>query len=89
MQDCLMVSVYSQSSVGEHTSHASEKLAGKALYLAAWEGNKLVALEKVEHTLAKQVCDYAYVVAKVEAIPKVNTFVPVLAVILRKRLQYP
>ena len=89
MQDCFMVSVYSQSSVGEHTSHAGKKLPGKALNLAAWEGNKLVALEKVEHTLAKQVCDYAYMVAKVEAIPKVNTFVPVLAVVLRKCLQYP
>ena len=64
-------------------------MPGKALNLAAWEGNELVALEKVEHTLAKQVCDYANMVAKVEAIPKMNTFVPVQAVVLRKCLQYP
>ena len=80
---------YPQGSDGEHTSYAGEKLSGKALDLAAWEGNKLIALEKVEHTLAKQVCDYAYMIAEVEAISKVNTFISVLAVVLRQRLQYP
>ena len=77
---------YPQGSGGEHTSYAGEKLPGKALDLAARKGNKLVALEKVEHTLAKQVCDYAYMVAKVEAIAEVNTFVAVQAVVLRQRL---
>ena len=80
---------YSQGSDGEHTSYAGEKLPSKALDLAAREGNKLVALEKVENTLAKQVCDYAYMIAKVEAIAKVNTFIPVQAVVLRQCLQYP
>ena len=85
----LRFSGYPQGSDGEHTSYAGEELPGKALDLAARKGNKLVALEKVEYTLAEQVCDNAYMVAKVEAIAEVNTFVPVQAVVLRQRLQYP
>ena len=84
-----MFSGYPQGSDREHTSYAGEKLPGKALNLAARKRDKLVALEKVEHTLTKQVCNYAYMIAKVEAIAKVNTFIPVQAVVLRQRLQYP
>ena len=50
------------------TCDAGKKLLRKVLYLTARKGHKLVALQKIENTLPKQICDNAYVVSKVETL---------------------
>lgn len=69
------------------TGYARQELPGKALYLATREWNKLIAFEEVEDTLAKEIGNDADVVPKVEAIPKMYTFVAVVSVVVRERLE--
>jgi len=71
------------------TSNARQQLAGKVLNLAVGEGNKVVALEKVEDALAKQVHNYAYVAAVVEAVAQVDASVSVLLVVNLERGEHP
>lgn len=61
----------------ELTSHAGEKLTSERLNLTAREGNKSVALQKVEDALSQQICDNADVVAEVKTIAKVNALVAI------------
>lgn len=71
------------------TSNAGEQLAGKVLNLAVGEGHKVVALKKVEHALTKQVHNYAYVAAVVEAVAQVDASVAVLLVVDLERGEHP
>lgn len=71
------------------TSNAGEQLAGKVLNLAVGEGHKVVALEEVEDALAKQVHNYAYVAAVVEAVAQVDASVAVLLVVDLERGEHP
>lgn len=50
------------------TGDASEELPCEALYLAAREGHKSVALQKVEYALAKKIGNNTYVISEIEAI---------------------
>ena len=78
---------YADKGAGPLTSNAGKKLPGKALYLAAWERHEPIALEKVEDTLSKQVCDNAYVIAEIEAVPKMYAFVSILSIIMGQCLE--
>ena len=49
--------------------------------MTAGERNKLVALEKVEDALPKQIRNNAYVISKVKSIPKMYAFVAVVLVV--------
>ena len=69
------------------TGYARQELPGKALYLTTGEWYELVAFEEVEDTLAKEIGDDADVVPKVEAVAKMNTFVAIVSVVVRKRLE--
>ena len=50
--------------------------------MAAGKGRKLVAFKEVENTLAEKVCDNADVVAEIEGLSEVYTFISVLSVVV-------
>jgi len=58
------------------------------LYLSAREGDKTVALQKVEDALPKQVRDDTYVISVVERVSKVYAFVAVGLVVQRQGGQH-
>jgi len=71
------------------TSNAGEELSGKALNLAVRKWHKLVALEKIEYTLTKQIHDNTNVASVVETIPKMYAAVSVFVIIGFESRQYP
>lgn len=71
------------------TGNAGEELAGKVLDLAVGERHKTIALEEVEHALAEKIHDDADVPSVIEAVPEMNTPVPVLGVVGSERLEDP
>lgn len=56
-------------------------MSGETLNLAVREGDKVVALQEVEDTLAEKIHDDTDVAAEVEAVPQVDTTVAVLLVV--------
>ena len=70
---------------GSLTGNTGEQLPGETLDLTAWKRHEAVTLEKVEYTLAQQVCDYTYMAAEVEAIAQVYAFVAIVLVVHGKR----
>lgn len=50
------------------TGNAGEELTSELLDVTAGEWHKIVQLEKVKNTLAKQICDDADVVPEVEGV---------------------
>ena len=84
---CHALDIDPSEGIGRLTSNAGEKLAGKTLYLAAGERHKTIALEKVEDALTKQICDNAYMIAKVEAVSKMYALVSILPVIVGECLE--
>ena len=73
---------------GTLTSNAGEQLPGKVLNLTAREWHEAVTLQKVENTLAQQVCNYTYVVPEIEAVAEVYAFVAVFLVVHGKSGKY-
>lgn len=51
--------------------------------MRAWKRYKLVFLEEVEDTLAEKIGNNADVVLEIEAVPQVDTLVPIVLVVLR------
>lgn len=70
------------------TSNAGKELAGKALNLAVREGDESVALEKIKDALTEEIHDYADVASVIEAIPQVNTAIPILLIVGLKSSKY-
>jgi NAD kinase len=70
------------------TSYTREELSGKDLDMGTRERCEAVDFEKVKNALAVQVGDDANVISIVEALPQVDTFVPVVTVILSKSGEY-
>jgi hypothetical protein len=56
----------------------------KKLDVSARKWSEAVRLQKIKDALPIEVGDDANVIAEVETMPKVNAFVPVLAIILSK-----
>lgn len=59
------------------------------MYLAARKGDECIAFEEIKDALSKKVGDDADMVSKIEAIPEMNAFVSIQAVIVREGLKYP
>jgi hypothetical protein len=59
-------------------------LAGEQLDVGAGKWREAVRLQEIKDALSKEIGNNADVIAKVETMPKVNAFVSVLAIILRK-----
>jgi hypothetical protein len=59
-------------------------LPGKELDVCAWKWREAVRLQEVENALSIQISHNTNVIAKVEAMPQVDAFVPVLAIVLCK-----
>lgn len=70
------------------TGHACEELSCETLYMRARKRYKKVLFEEIEDALAEKICDNTDVVHVVEAIPQVNTLVPVVLVVLREGYQH-
>jgi hypothetical protein len=66
------------------TSNTSEQLPSEALDLCAREWCEGIKFQEVEHALAQEVRYYTDVISEVEAIPKMNTLVAVVFVVLCK-----
>jgi hypothetical protein len=71
--------------IGKLTGNTREELPGERLNVRARERSKVVGLQEVKHALPVEVRDDAYVVAKVEALPQMNAFIPVVPVVLGER----
>lgn len=71
------------------TSHTGKELSRKTLNLAVWKRDKLVALEEIEYTLAKQVHDDADVASVVETVAEMNAPIAVFCVVGLERRQNP
>ncbi len=57
------------------------------LYLTARKGHKGVAFEEIKDALTKQICDNAYVISEIEALPQVYAFISILSVVVRQSLK--
>lgn len=53
--------------------------------MRAGERCELVQLEKIKHALSEKICDYADVVAEVETVAKMDTFVAIEFVVAGER----
>lgn len=71
------------------TSDTGQQLPSKALNLAVRERNELVALQKVEDTLAKQIHDDTYVTTVVKGVAKVDAAILVLGIVSLEGSQDP
>ena len=79
----ISASTFNRTTIGL-TGNTGEQLSCKVLNLTAWERHETIALEKVEHTLTKQVCDNANMIAEVKGVSQMYAFVSIRLVIQRE-----
>lgn len=92
VQDYVFVSTSAcdtQNTTKTLTSHACQQLTGKCQDLAVGEGHKVVVLQKVKHTLPKQIHDNADVATEIEAVPEMNAAISVLLIVCLQGCKYP
>ena len=58
------------------------------LYLTAGKRRESIRLKKVEHALTQELSHDAHMIAEIETIPQMDTFVAIVSVVLTQRLQH-
>lgn len=89
MQNCIWSEKPSNAANRELTSDTGKELSRKTLNLAVRERNELIAFEEIEHALAQQVHDNAYMAPVVEAVAQVNASIAILSVVRLESCENP